>query len=160
MIYYECPNAPNDHEHENLISIFLAGGLTGCPDWQQRVVRELKGLPCVILNPRRQGMSLWNDEDTQQQIEWEFNMMEKADVILFYFPADSICPIALYELGRWNALGESRNKKIIISVHADYQRKMDVIIQTQLATGEDKVLEGLTSLIHETGQYIRSHAKL
>jgi hypothetical protein len=38
---------------------------------------------------------------SKDQIQWEFEHLRKADTILFWFPKESICPIALYELGAW-----------------------------------------------------------
>lgn len=34
-------------------AVFLAGGITGCSDWQQEIVTRLHDLPVVLLNPRR-----------------------------------------------------------------------------------------------------------
>jgi hypothetical protein len=36
-----------------LPAVFLAGGITGCPDWQAELVRMLADVPVALLNPRR-----------------------------------------------------------------------------------------------------------
>src|SRR6266498_690265 len=37
----------------NGTSLFLAGGIMGCPDWQREMVEALRGTTLVVLNPRR-----------------------------------------------------------------------------------------------------------
>lgn len=35
------------------MNLFLAGGITGCPDWQQELVQLLRDADLILLNPRR-----------------------------------------------------------------------------------------------------------
>ena len=51
MEYIEAPNKVKHRPTKS--SIFLAGGITGCPDWQKHVVTTLRDLPVRIYNPRR-----------------------------------------------------------------------------------------------------------
>lgn len=39
-------------------AIFLAGGISNCPDWQSQMVELLKPSPWIILNPRRANFPL------------------------------------------------------------------------------------------------------
>ncbi len=148
MDYFE---APASILPTSKTKIFLAGGISGCPDWQQHAFTELQDFPVCIYNPRRQDFpqDVTNDDHARAQIEWEFNALALSDIIVFWFPKESVCPIALYELGRWNHL--SVNKKIVIGAHPDYIRRQDVVIQTELATGAT-IFDSLDQMLH----YVKS----
>lgn len=109
--------------------LFLAGGITGCPDWQQEMIAHLADYPGTILNPRRADFPIGDPAAAQAQIEWEHKALRYADEILFWFPCETICPIVLYELGAWSMT----SKPIYVGVHPNYQRRQDVEIQTRLA---------------------------
>eukprot|EP01120_Amphizonella_sp_Union-15-10_P008942 TRINITY_DN3302_c0_g1_i1.p1 TRINITY_DN3302_c0_g1~~TRINITY_DN3302_c0_g1_i1.p1 ORF type:complete len:333 (-),score=48.98 TRINITY_DN3302_c0_g1_i1:54-1052(-) len=146
MNYIECP----DEFDEIGPSIFLAGGISNCTDWQSYVSKEIqKILPSlVVLNPRRSNFDLLDTNMTKQQITWEFKHLRKSTAILFWFPSESICPIALYELGTWTILAQQTNTKIFIGCDQFYTRKEDLIIQTQLANPSIlPIVESLESLI-------------
>jgi hypothetical protein len=110
--------------------VFLAGGITDCPDWQAIVVQELESSNLILINPRRDDFDTSNKEMVKEQIRWEFKHLELAHTIAFWFPYETLCPITLYELGRAGALSY---KNLIIGCHADYARKDDVIEQIALA---------------------------
>lgn len=123
-------------------AVFLAGGITDCPDWQADMVGLLDGLPLTTLNPRRADFPIGDPADAQIQIAWEHYALRDADIISFWFPYQTLCPIALYELGAWSVTG----KPICIGVHSAYQRKQDVEIQTALARPEVKIVDNLHAL--------------
>jgi hypothetical protein len=52
MIYIEAPNSYQPASGDGP-SVFLAGGITGCPDWQRDARALLDAAPVVVLNPRR-----------------------------------------------------------------------------------------------------------
>lgn len=128
--YVECP----EEYHGGGRSLFLAGGITGCPDWQGEIRTLLGGSGFTLINPRRAETAIdWDDPaQSRGQVEWEFRHLRKADGILFWFPAESVCPIALFELGAWTMT----SKPLYIGVDPAYPRRMDVIIQTGLARPE------------------------
>jgi len=123
--------APNRELYDSSYKIFLAGGITGCPDWQAVLVKRLQDLPdnITILNPRRASWPIDDPTASEAQITWEFDMLQLADLIVFWFPPQTLCPIVLYELGRWNAKSTPK----IVGIHPKYARKLDVEIQTRLA---------------------------
>lgn len=124
MTYVEAP-----HRVEvNKKSIFLAGGITGCPDWQKKIVEKIKDLDIVIYNPRRANFDISDPNASKIQIEWEHDMLRKADVISFWFCKETIQPITLYELGAHTVT----SKPLIIGMDKGYERKDDVEIQTKL----------------------------
>ena len=122
--------------------VFLAGGITNCPNWQKDVIEYLGPLrsdDLVILNPRRENFPIHDPSAAYKQIEWEFDALEKADIFSIYFcSGKSDQPICMYELGR-NILRMQMkyptdwDHRIVISVEEGYSRKTDVLIQTELA---------------------------
>jgi hypothetical protein len=107
--------------------LFLAGGISNCPDWQADAAAMLSDQDdLTVLNPRRAAFT----EDTAvEQIIWEHTHLHRADVILFWFTDGSLQPIALYELGVHATLG------VPLAVGADpaYPRRLDVEVQLSLA---------------------------
>ena len=128
-------------EDPKYTSVFLAGGITNCKNWQKEVIKELNDIEkLTIYNPRRTNFDLSNKNINHEQIEWEFERLEKMDIFSMYFCGGaSIQPICMYELGRniirmQNRFPSDWKKRIVISCEVDYIRKQDVIIQTLLAT--------------------------
>jgi hypothetical protein len=112
--------------------LFLAGGITGCPDWQADVCGMLRrvSVPLDIINPRRAAWSM-EPGNEEAQIAWEHRHLLRADAILFWFPCETLCPIALLELGAWLC----RPKELFIACHPEYARRRDVVIQARLERG-------------------------
>jgi len=123
-------------------SVFLAGGITNCPDWQADIVEMLAPCDLVVFNPRRAYFPIHDPSAAGVQIKWEHDRLRQVSAILFWFPCETICPIVLYELGAWSMTG----KKIFVGVHPQYQRRQDVEIQTQLVRPEVKIVCSLREL--------------
>ncbi|MDY6902992.1 MAG: nucleoside 2-deoxyribosyltransferase domain-containing protein [Cyanobacteriota bacterium] len=123
-------------------AIFLAGGISGCPDWQSQMVELLEPSPWIILNPRRANFPIHEPDASRQQIAWEYKHLRLASAILFWFPKETICPIVLYELGAWSMT----DKPLFIGVHPNYPRRQDVEIQTSLVRPEVKIVYSLQDL--------------
>lgn len=145
MIYLEAPeNFERIHK-----SIFLAGGITGCPDWQQEMVKLLQDTNLILFNPRRADFPIYDPDAAQEQITWEHIHLRQADAILFWFPCETLCPITLYELGTWSMSG----KQIFVGVHPDYQRRQDVEIQTKLVRPRVEIVYSLQELARQVKEY-------
>lgn len=140
MIYIEALNEP---KHFIRRSLFLAGGITGCPDWQADVVGLLKDSDIVVFNPRRKDFPIHDPNAARKQIEWEHEYLRMADAILFWFPCETLCPIVLYELGAWSMTA----KPLAVGIHPDYQRRQDVEIQTKLARPDVAIVYSLPDLV-------------
>jgi hypothetical protein len=138
MDVYEAPQQYNGSS----LSLFLAGGITGCPDWQQEMIRALAHTRLVLFNPRRANFPMGDPGAAQEQIAWEHTLLRRATAISFWFPCETLNPITLYELGAWSMT----NKPLFVGVHPDYQRKQDVIIQTKLARPDVAVVESFEEL--------------
>ncbi len=146
MQYIEAPRAYEGHE----TSLFLAGGITDCPDWQSIMLTQLSDLRLVVFNPRRAHFPQ-GEEAAREQILWEYTYLRKASAIAFWFPQETLCPITLYEFGAWSMT----TKKLFPGAHPDYQRIQDLRIQTALARPDLSLTESLTELLQE----IRSWAQ-
>jgi len=112
--------------------IFLAGGISNCPDWQKEAVQLLDGSDIIAVNPRRSVDMLKDDDAAAKQIAWEYDALRKCEVTLFWFPEETLCPITLFELGA--AL--ERTDKVAVGCHPNYARKFDVIHQVLLRRPE------------------------
>lgn len=152
--YIECPDTS-----KNLLilsdgyalapSLFLAGGITGCPDWQSEIVEimqhksELEDF-CVF-NPRRVNFPIDDSSAARKQIEWEHDQLRLVSTILFWFPRETLCPITLYELGAWSMT----DKRMVVGVHPNYKRRQDVEIQTRLARPDIHMVYSLPDLVND-----------
>ena len=133
--------APRDFDGHGP-SLFLAGGVTGCPNWQASLLAMLPELDVVALNPRRRAFDVADHSATVQQIEWEFRHLRRATAIAFWFPEESVCPIALFELGAWS----ERETPILVGTHPRYPRRRDVVEQLRLARPAVAVSSALDAL--------------
>lgn len=146
MEYIECPQVYKGDKK----SLFLAGGISNCPDWQSQIVQlfSKSSLQIALLNPRRKKFDVTNNKLTEEQIVWEYNHLQKADAILFWFPSgDSLCPITLFELGAH--LYKSPKKPLFVGCGTKYPRRLDVIIQTRLIRPEIKVVDSIDALVQQ-----------
>lgn len=124
--------APDYESYEHDKTIFIAGGISGCPDWQKEFL-ECLGFydpELVCYNPRRSYFNVEDSSVSTDQIAWERNYLDKADAIVFWFPEETLCPITLFELGV--AIGRG-DKEIFVGCHPNYTRKFDVETQLDLA---------------------------
>lgn len=111
-------------------SVFLAGGITGCSDWQSIAARYLLDREISVFNPRRANFDVTDAKAAIAQVEWEFKALRQADVILFWFPESlTTQPIALFELGFWSGVGRGT---IVVGSAPGYPRTFDVIKQMEL----------------------------
>ncbi len=153
--------APEEYERQpNDIFCFLAGGITGCGNWQAAVISYLDThyssyttSNLVIFNPRRENFPIDDTEAASKQIEWEFKYLNQMDIFSMYFVgSDSLQPICMYELGRYLEVMKRRFPddfidRIWISVEPGYKREIDVKIQTSLALCNTTDLTNLTKAV-------------
>lgn len=96
----------------NKKSIFLAGSIEmgSCEDWQHELGIKLM-IDWNVFNHRREEWdSTWEQkfENPQfsQQVKWELDALDKADVIVIYFSPETKSPISLLELGLYASSGK------------------------------------------------------
>lgn len=126
------------------MSIYLAGGISGCPDWQSRAAESLRHLPISVLNPR-QARYPGGDPAFRAQVRWEYHHIRRADVLLFWFPAASLQPIVWYELGA--VVGTESH--ICVGADPAYARRLDLEVQLLLARPRLRLNSDLDATINE-----------
>jgi hypothetical protein len=134
-------------------SLFLAGGISDCPNWQLSVCNQLRDTQLTLLNPRRENFPMGNPDAAMEQIEWEHRHLASATAILFWFPSATLCPISLYELGAWSM---QKRKPLFIGTDPEYARKQDVVIQTRLARPDVRVMDTLEDLVAEVRVWLNA----
>lgn len=100
-------------------------------NWQQRVERELQGFSDItIYNPRRDDWdSSWvqdiSDPQFKEQVTWELEHLESANLVVFYFDPTGPAPITLLELGLF---GLTEPGRTIVCCPEGYWRRGNVQI--------------------------------
>lgn len=120
-------------EQDDSMSVFLAGGIVGCADWQSEIIELLSDCDVTLFNPRRPNFPINDPTAAPQQIKWEFDALRKAGVISFWFDSGTVQPIVMFEYGYWLSCSMNFDAKIFIGCHPDYPRRLDVEEQTRLA---------------------------
>lgn len=136
-------------------SIFIAGGITGCWDWQKDAATYLlkHSYFDYIFNPRRKNFDITDLEQTPIQIAWENDYLNLSTHILFWFTADTVQPITLFELGKW---AHQPNKTIYVGCDPEYSRVLDVKTQLGLSRPDIKIWDTLDDML----EFIISDSKI
>lgn len=87
--------------------VFLAGSIEmgNAEDWQSRIASDFSDENVIFLNPRRPDWdSSWDMNPTpgskfHEQVTWEQDHIDSADIVVFYFDPKTQSPITLLELG-------------------------------------------------------------
>lgn len=147
------------YEHDT--SLFLAGSIDMgvAVHWQKEVVKRLKDRNVLIFNPRRDDWdSSWEQspEHAQfnEQVTWELNHIEQADVVFFYFDPKGMAPITLLELGLRLGEAELNHQQIIVCCPDGFWRKGNVQItcsrfNIEVLNDLDDALDTLEELLDE-----------
>lgn len=98
--------------------------------WQDRLAESLSHFNVVLFNPRRDDWdSSWTQDPTlgtqfHEQVSWELEHIDDADVVVFYFDPNTQSPITLLELGYCIGI----NKNMVVCCPDGYFRKGNVVI--------------------------------
>lgn len=132
------------------LGVFLAGGISDCPDWQKAVAERLAtNTDATVFNPRRADFDMSAYEDlSRAQIRWEYVALRLSPVNLFWFPEETLCPITLLELG--SAMHRLRPGALMVGTHPNYSRRFDVIEQMTLEGHQGMVFDSLDELVKDT----------
>lgn len=140
--------APNEYDGEGL-AVFLAGGISDVENWQQSVVEVLSKTDCTILNPRRSEFPTGNKVEEHRQIEWEWRYLQRAELVVFWFPPQTLCPIALFELGTCC----SGDLPIVVGCDPKYARLFDLVAQLRLRRPEVELVQSIDELAERVVQH-------
>lgn len=110
--------------------IFLAGSIeqNKAELWQDEIIQSIDHQYINILNPRRKDWdSTWNEDINNRnfydQVNWELNGLERANLIVMYFDPQTKSPISLLELGL-----HANSEKIVVCCPSGYWKKGNVDI--------------------------------
>jgi nucleoside 2-deoxyribosyltransferase len=155
MLHLKAPEK-FDFDDEETVNIFLAGSIEmgNAEPWQERLVEKFKDANCVFFNPRRTDWdSSWVQDPTpgtkfHEQVTWELDHINYADLVVFYFDPNTQSPITLLELGY--VLGA--DIPLIVCCPDGYFRKGNVVITSKMCGVS--VLNTFDELIDELTQHI------
>ena len=134
--------APERYEHNpDQRTVFLAGGITNCPDWQREIPKALTEIDTS--NPAME----------QEQIEWEHQHLLQSHAYLFWFCEETVCPITLFELGKVAGLFPA--KSLFVGTHPKYSRKRDIDFQMLLMHPEVHVVYALDRLVEQVTKWAK-----
>lgn len=169
MFYIESPDE-RGRRFSGKKSVFMAGGITDCPDWQREMRDHLINTDIVLYNPRRANFPIDDPDAAEAQIAWEHKHLHEADAVMFWFPCETMCPIVLFELGAWshhqtvasehNRIYKYRHKPIFVGAHPEYERRQDVVIQMKLQCPDVVVVESLHQLAGQIDRWADTRESL
>lgn len=108
--------------------VFLSGSIEkGGTNWRSLISEELSDAEVTILNPHREDWDeTWGEDLTddhfRQQVNWELDMMEAADVQAVYFAKATDAPITLLEFG----IQAKTGAKTVVCCPNGYKKKGNV----------------------------------
>jgi hypothetical protein len=122
-------------------NVFLAGSIEmGKAElWHNRVIETFPFNGVTFFNPRREDWgSSWvqdiNNPNFYEQVSWELDMLDRADIIFVYFDPTTMSPITLLEVGLFSErVRYSHDKHMIVCCPEGYCRKgnVDIVCQFQ-----------------------------
>ena len=122
--------SPNSFTNMDKLSVFLGGSIEMdmAERWQDRLKSDLADSDVIILNPRRDDwdssiVQRAHDPAFSQQVNWELDAIDSADIIVFYFDPNTKSPITLLELGLFANSG-----RVIVCCPDGFWRKGNVEI--------------------------------
>lgn len=131
----QAPNElPDNLRREDLTTIFLAGSIEmgKAERWQDRLIKALDYRDNLIFfNPRRADWdNSWKQDPTpgtqfHEQVTWELDHIQSADIAVFYFDPETQSPITLLELGV--AISDTWQQTIVCCPDG-YFRKGNVVL--------------------------------
>jgi hypothetical protein len=148
--------APNSYDKKRY-TIFLAGAIDmgKAKDWQKEVSEALTEFDITILNPRRDDWDAsWeqsaDNAQFAQQVRWEYDAMDAADMIIYVFTKDSKAPITMYELGRF-----AREKDSLVCVEEGFYRQGNMDIYCHL--DEIPVYHNMEAMLEDLKAVLSEH---
>lgn len=114
-------------------SVFLAGSIDRgtAEHWQAKFIAACEKDDLILLNPRRDHWPSSIDQQVddpvfRDQIEWEQQGLERANIVAMYLSPESSAPISMLELGL-----NARSGKLIVACPDGFWRKGNVKLVCQ-----------------------------
>ena len=133
--------------------VFLGGSIEmgKAIDWQSILAAALLAQhpQLQIANPRRQDWdSSWeqriDNPHFNEQVNWELDHIERADLVVFFFQPDTYSPITLLELGKRLEHPEARHNTLVCCPPGFWRRGNVEIVCHRAGVGVLSSLEELT----------------
>lgn len=140
------------HPVDKISRVFLAGSIEmgKADNWQKEVELAFESSDDILLlNPRRTDRnSSWiqdiHNPEFNEQVNWELQAMETADLIIMYFAPGTLSPVTLLELGLQASSG-----KLVVCCPEGFQRKGNVdIVCRKYKIPQVHTIEELILAIH------------
>ena len=130
----EVYKAPQKYPSDSKFTIFLGGSIEmGKAElWQEALTEKLKDFDIRILNPRRDDYDAGQKQSIdnpyfKEQVTWELDGLDRADLIVMYLQPDTLSPISMMEIGLYiNTL--DWNKQMIICCPSGFWRRGNIEI--------------------------------
>lgn len=120
--------SPHPWSPADATTVFLAGSIEmgAAEDWQSTLTAALGDRELTVLNPRRDEWDgSWrqsiDEPKFREQVEWELDGLDRADVIAMWFAGGTRSPITLLELGL-----HARSGKLIIGCPPEFWRRGNI----------------------------------
>lgn len=115
--------------------VFLAGSIEQgkAKDWYPLVQNQLQNEPGILLSPRRENWDpTWvqhpSNKPFREQVDWELQgILEKSDIVFFYFQEQTLSPISLLELG----IVLAAKKPVIVACEPEFWRRGNIHITAE-----------------------------
>ena len=125
----ESYKAPEKYPNDNKFTIFLGGTIEmgNSIDWQKTLTESLKEFDVRILNPRRDDFDKSAEQSIKNpyfkdQVNWELDGLDRADIIVMNLLKDSLSPISMMEIGLYT----KENKRMFICCPDGFWRKGNI----------------------------------
>lgn len=114
--------------------VFLAGSIEMgiAENWQEKIANSLNSEKNIcLLNPRRDDWDAsWKqdikNDQFHEQVTWELDGLESADLIVFYFSPETKSPVSMLELGLF-----ARSDKLVVCCPQGFWRKGNIDLVCQ-----------------------------
>jgi hypothetical protein len=122
-------------------------------DWRDELASALSNFPISIINPdRKDWNSSWVEDISfpkfKEQVEWEMEYAQVADIIVFHFAPDTLAPVSLLELGMYCGTG-----RVLVCCQPEFKKRGNV--QMVCAKYSITLLESLDALVEELRQRLK-----
>lgn len=131
-------------------SVFLAGSIEmgKAEDWQSLIGNSLSNFDIILWNPRRMSWDAsWEQSIDnpifKEQVDWELDALNRAELIFFHFEPHTKSPITLLELGL-----HAHSGKCVVHCPKDFWRKgnVDIVCQRYKIPQVASLQEGIAFL--------------
>ncbi|KAF5020896.1 hypothetical protein F66182_7048 [Fusarium sp. NRRL 66182] len=143
--------APSDEAPCGVKSVFLAGTTSkvDTSDWRETLSTSLSDVPVTIYNPYRADWdSSWREDINfapyREQVEWELDKQDKADIVVVYFHPATQAPVSLLEFGIW---ARTPGKTIVVCPEGYWKRGNVQIVCKKFGVEMVDSVDGLTQAI-------------